>query len=165
MNFRLGAPGLANPAAGPHPAERARTLTRMAGVLNQALVKRLVTRETHPCIQPTVSQVPLHRFTSWFHEFKSLCGFSFTGFTSCHDRRVDSGQSRNAILKACLAMACAESTPNWPTRKAGRGERFWIATELGACPGISIQVTSMDDQSVQVASIRPQCLFAPIPAA
>src|SRR5271157_3628380 len=33
-------------------------------------------------------------------------------------------------------MACAvqeaqwESTPNWPTRKAGRGERFWIATEL-----------------------------------
>ena len=36
---------------------------------------------------------------------------------------------------------------------------------LGACPGISIQVTSMDDQSVQVASIRPQCLFAPIPAA
>ena len=36
---------------------------------------------------------------------------------------------------------------------------------LGACLGISIQVTSMDDQSVQVASIRPQCLFAPIPAA
>ena len=37
--------------------------------------------------------------------------------------------------------------------------------QLGACLGISIQVTSMDDQSVQVASIRPQCLFAPIPAA
>ena len=36
---------------------------------------------------------------------------------------------------------------------------------LGACLGISIQVTSMDDQSVQLASIRPQCLFAPIPAA
>jgi CRISPR-associated endonuclease/helicase Cas3 len=36
---------------------------------------------------------------------------------------------------------------------------------LGACPGISIQVTSMDDQSVQIASIRPQCSFAPIPAA
>jgi hypothetical protein len=36
---------------------------------------------------------------------------------------------------------------------------------LGACPGISIQVTSMDDQSVQLASIRPQCSFAPIPAA
>ena len=36
---------------------------------------------------------------------------------------------------------------------------------LGACLGISIQVTSMDDQSVQVASIRPQCSFAPIPAA
>ena len=40
-----------------------------------------------------------------------------------------------------------------------------IRRGLGACPGISIQVTSMDDQSVQVASIRPQCLFAPIPAA
>ena len=40
-----------------------------------------------------------------------------------------------------------------------------IERALGACPGISIQVTSMDDQSVQVASIRPQCLFAPIPAA
>ena len=27
----------------------------------------------------------------WFApEFESLCGFSFTGFTSCHDRRVDS---------------------------------------------------------------------------
>jgi len=37
--------------------------------------------------------------------------------------------------------------------------------KLGACLGISIQVTSMDDQSVQVASIRPQCSFAPIPAA
>ena len=36
---------------------------------------------------------------------------------------------------------------------------------LGACPGISIQVTSMDDQSVQIASIRSQCSFAPIPAA
>jgi len=36
---------------------------------------------------------------------------------------------------------------------------------LGARLGISIQVTSMDDQSVQVTSIRPQCLFAPIPAA
>ena len=36
---------------------------------------------------------------------------------------------------------------------------------LGACLGISIQVTSMDDQSVQIASIRPQCSFAPIPAA
>ena len=36
---------------------------------------------------------------------------------------------------------------------------------LGACLGISIQVTSMDDQSVQLASIRPQCSFAPIPAA
>ena len=36
---------------------------------------------------------------------------------------------------------------------------------LRACLGISIQVTFMDDQSVQVASIRPQCLFAPIPAA
>ena len=40
-----------------------------------------------------------------------------------------------------------------------------VVSALGACPGISIQVTSMDDQSVQVASIRPQCLFAPIPAA
>jgi len=46
MNFRPGAPGLANPAAVPHPVERARTLTRMAGVLNQALVKRLATCET-----------------------------------------------------------------------------------------------------------------------
>ena len=36
---------------------------------------------------------------------------------------------------------------------------------LRACLGISIQVTFMDDQSVQVASIRPQCSFAPIPAA
>lgn len=37
--------------------------------------------------------------------------------------------------------------------------------DLGACLGISIQVTSMDDQSVQPVSIRPQCSFAPIPAA
>jgi predicted nucleic acid-binding protein len=36
---------------------------------------------------------------------------------------------------------------------------------LRACLGISIQVTFMGDQSVQVASIRPQCSFAPIPAA
>ena len=43
--------------------------------------------------------------------------------------------------------------------------RDYLYIPLGACPGISIQVTSMDDQSVQVASIRPQCLFAPIPAA
>ncbi|MGA8352211.1 MAG: hypothetical protein WB773_30770 [Isosphaeraceae bacterium] len=40
-----------------------------------------------------------------------------------------------------------------------------VQSELGARLGISIQVTSMDDQSVQVASIRPQCSFAPIPAA
>ena len=44
-------------------------------------------------------------------------------------------------------------------------EKIYERFSLGACLGISIQVTSMDDQSVQVASIRPQCLFAPIPAA
>ena len=45
-------------------------------------------------------------------------------------------------------------------------QRLYLGyNRLGACPGISIQVTSMDDQSVRVASIRPQCLFAPIPAA
>ena len=43
--------------------------------------------------------------------------------------------------------------------------RLPLTSTLGARPGISIQVTSMDDQSVQVASIRPQCSFAPIPAA
>ena len=46
-----------------------------------------------------------------------------------------------------------------------RGTLSGRVTGLGARLGISIQVTSMDDQSVQVASIRPQCLFAPIPAA
>ena len=35
---------------------------------------------------------------------------------------------------------------------------------LGPCPGISIQVTSMDDQSVQDCLDSPQCPFAPIPA-
>src|SRR3974377_89974 len=45
--------------------------------------------------------------------------------------------------------------------QSGRG----AIEHLGARLGISIQVTSMDDQSVQVASIQPQCLFAPIPAA
>src|SRR5512140_1870376 len=45
----------------------------------------------------------------------------------------------------------------------GRGPAHRLA--VGARLGISIQVTSMDDQSVQVASIRPQCLFAPIAAA
>ena len=49
-------------------------------------------------------------------------------------------------------------------RRSNYEETMYIL-DLGACPGISIQVTSMDDQSVQVASIRPQCLFAPIPAA
>jgi hypothetical protein len=43
--------------------------------------------------------------------------------------------------------------------------RLSLHDRLGACLGISIQVTSMDDQSVQIASIRPQCSFAPIPAA
>ena len=47
--------------------------------------------------------------------------------------------------------------------KGAYKDATWQA--LGACLGISIQVTSMDDQSVQVASIRPQCSFAPIPAA
>src|SRR5208337_4675714 len=60
--------------------------------------------------------------------------------------------------------------PRFPTAVRTRREALqstaWSAmAKLGACPGISIQVTSMDDQSVQVASIRPQCLFAPIPAA
>src|SRR5271157_1195885 len=32
MNFRPGAPGLANPAAGPHPVERARTLIPYAAM-------------------------------------------------------------------------------------------------------------------------------------
>ena len=50
-------------------------------------------------------------------------------------------------------------------RKRGKALLGALIELLGACPGISIQVTSMDDQSVRVASIRPQCLFAPIPAA
>src|SRR5208337_3686247 len=59
----------------------------------------------------------------------------------------------------------------WNTRAFRGGKRKGkcpyehLGLKLGACLGISIQVTSMGDQSVQVASIRPQCLFAPIPAA
>ena len=54
--------------------------------------------------------------------------------------------------------------PDAPLGRSGP-TRCLFRKSLGACPGISIQVTSMDDQSVQIASIRPQCSFAPIPAA
>ena len=65
-----------------------------------------------------------------------------------------------SLLRAASALADYDGTsPRW---EAVGGK---VAEALGACPGISIQVTSTDDQSVQVASIRPQCLFAPIPAA
>ena len=78
-------------------------------------------------------------------------------------------------LKVASALAardaCKDLTRTWRLRRDVRDSYVTAArkieqeSSLGACPGISIQVTSMDDQSVQIASIRSQCSFAPIPAA
>src|SRR5271157_5814710 len=98
-------------------------------------------------MQPTVSQVPLHRFTGWFHEIKSLCGFSFTGFTSCHDRRVDSkvrkvtatkfeGAKGDSVRRQAMNFRrfAADKPPRTPPRREGQnsypnGGRF----EPGPC--------------------------------
>ena len=77
------------------------------------------------------------------------------------------GPTREVLIRENQALRC-ENAQLWDW--VDRAVEFTLAKQqkfsaLGACLSISIQVTSMDDQSVQVASIRPQCLFAPIPAA
>ena len=89
-----------------------------------------------------------------------------------------SGTGKSSVVKACLLSYLRGKEPDaWrilPPVRPGKSPLASLASlslpgrdtdDLGARLGISIQVTSMDDQSVQVASIRPQCLFAPIPAA
>ena len=72
------------------------------------------------------------------------------------------------VITIRVALVCVGALTPVVTYWVGQrtlGRTEGIIAGLGARLGISIQVTSMDDQSVQVASIRPQCSFAPIPAA